>query len=160
MKKERPGELNQKIRRLQTSRDALKDKNYEKAQQNKKIGDRIVEITDSRDHWKARSKELGRQQEESEQQIQVVQKELQEAQEKIQAAKEETKLERIRADEERKRADTFQAEIEAMLKKKPRIREADPQNGREGSASVVSHPDDRYVPQTDLARQYFISRSS
>jgi chromosome segregation ATPase len=134
MKKERPGELNQKIKRLRTSRDLLKDKNYEKSQQNKKNCDRIAEITDSRDHWKARSKELDRQKEELGQQIQDAQKELQAAQEKIQAAKEETELERTRADEVRKRADTLQSEIEAMLKKKPRIREADPQNGREGSA--------------------------
>jgi chromosome segregation ATPase len=122
MKKERPGELNQKIKRLQTSRDALKGKNYEKAQQNKKICDRIVEIADSRDHWKDRSKELGRQKEELEEQIQVAQRELQEAREQIQAAKKETKLEQMRAEEERKRANTFQAEIEAMLKKKRNTR--------------------------------------
>lgn len=106
MNKERPGELNQKIKRLKTSRDELKLNNREKAQRNKKLRDRNVEITENRDRWKAHSKELIHQKEDLERQIQ--------------AAKDETKRERMRADEERKRADRLQAEIEAILKKKPR----------------------------------------
>jgi hypothetical protein len=106
MNKERPGELNQKIKRLKISRDELKLNNREKAQQNKKLRDRNVEITENRDLWKARSKELDLQKEDLEQQIQ--------------AAKEETERERMRANEERRRADKLQADIESILKKKSR----------------------------------------
>ncbi len=104
MNKERPGELNQKIKRLQGSRDGLKLKNREKAKQNKKLRDRNVEITENRDQWRNRSKELICQKEDLERQVEV--------------AKEETKRERLRADEERKRADKLQTEIEIILKKK------------------------------------------
>lgn len=106
MNKERPGELNQKIRRLQESRDGLKLNIREKAKQNKKLRDRNAEIAENRDQWKNRSKELIRQKEDLEQQIE--------------AAKEETERERMRADEERKRADKLQAEIEVIWKKKSR----------------------------------------
>lgn len=106
MNKERPGELKQKIKRLKTSRDELKLNTREKALQNKKLRDRNVEITENRDQWKARSKELDRQKGDLEQQIL--------------AAKEETERERIRANEERKRADKLQADIETFLKKKSR----------------------------------------
>ena len=106
MNKERPCELNQKIKRLKTSRDELKLNNRDKAQRNKKLRDRNVEVTENRDQWKARSKELNRQKEDLERQIQ--------------AAKEEAERERMRADEERKRADGLQAEIEAIWKKKSR----------------------------------------
>ncbi len=104
MNKERPGELNQKIKRLQGSRDGLKLNNREKAKQNKKLRDRNVEITENRDQWRNRSKELICQKEDLERQVEV--------------AKEETKRERLRADEERKRADKLQTEIEIILKKK------------------------------------------
>lgn len=106
MNKERPGELNQKIKRLQTSRDALKRKNHEKTLKNKNLRDRNVEITQNRDHWKARSKELHHQKEALEQQMQ--------------AAKEEAEQERLRADEERERADILQAQVDSVLKKKSR----------------------------------------
>lgn len=106
MKKERPCDQNQKIKRLQKSRDALKLNNREKTQHNKKLRDRNVEITESRDQWKARNKELNRQKEELEQQMQ--------------AAKEEIERERMRADEERNRANKLQAEIETVWKKKSR----------------------------------------
>lgn len=106
MNKERPGELKQKIKRLKTSRDDLKLHNREKAQQNKKLRDRTVEITESRDQWKARSKELDRHKRDLEQEIQ--------------AAKEEAERERMRADAERRRADKLQADIESILKKKSR----------------------------------------
>lgn len=99
MKKARPGELNQKIKRLQESRDGLKCRNYEKSLRNKALRDRTVEITENRDQWKARSKELDRQ---------------------LQAAMEEIERERIRADEERERADKLQNEIETVWGKKSR----------------------------------------
>jgi chromosome segregation ATPase len=106
MNKQRPTELNQKIKRLRASRDGLKLNNREKTLINQKLRDRNVEITESRDHWKTRSKELDRQREALEQQIQV--------------AKEETACERMRADEERNRAEKLQTEIESILKKKSR----------------------------------------
>ncbi len=106
MTKERLCELNQKIKRLRTSRDDLKLNNREKTLCNKKLRDRNVEITENRDQWKARSKELDRQKEEMEQQIQ--------------ATKEELERERMRADKERERADKLQAEIETVWKKKSR----------------------------------------
>jgi chromosome segregation ATPase len=99
MKKARPGELNQKIKRLQASRDGLKRHNHEKSLRNKALRDRTVEITENRDQWKTRSKELDRQ---------------------LQAAKEEIESERMRADKERERADKLQAEIETVWGKKSR----------------------------------------
>jgi DNA repair exonuclease SbcCD ATPase subunit len=95
MNKERPGELNQKIKRLRVSRDGLKLNNREKARNNKKLRDRNEELSENRDQWKARSKELSRQKEDLEQQIQT--------------AREETERERMRADEERERADSAPA---------------------------------------------------
>lgn len=95
--KERPCDLNQKNKRLRDSRDTLKLKNREKSQDNKRLRDRNVEITENRDLWKTRSKELERQ---------------------LHAAKEETELERIRVKEERERADRLQAELETIWKKK------------------------------------------
>jgi hypothetical protein len=108
MTKERPGELNQKIKRLRTSRDELKLNNREKTKRNKKLQDRNVEITESRDQWKVRSKELSKkldsQKRDLEQQIQV--------------AKDEAERERMRADKELERANKLQVEIEIIFKKK------------------------------------------
>ncbi|MGH7250213.1 MAG: hypothetical protein ACREGC_04510 [Minisyncoccia bacterium] len=98
-KKARPGDLRLQMNRVRASRDNLKIHNREKSAINKKIKDRNVELTENRDHWKARSKELDRQ---------------------VQTAQEEVERERIRADKERERADKLQAEIEAMWKKKSR----------------------------------------
>jgi len=120
MKKERPCELNQKLKRLRTSRDALKQNNHKKNLLNKALRDRNVEITDSRDQWKTRSQELNCQKEELTQQIQVVQMELQNAQKKIKAATEETERARMRVDEERERANRLQAELEIIRGKKSR----------------------------------------
>ena len=106
MNKERPGELNQKIKRLQGSRDGLKLSNREKAKQNKKLKDRNAEIAENRDQWRNRSKELICQKEHLEQQIEV--------------AKEEAERERMRADKEQKRADKLQTEIDMIFKKKSR----------------------------------------
>ena len=99
MKKARPAELNQKIKRLKESRDDLKCHNLEKSLRNKALRDRTVEITENRDQWKARSKEIDRQ---------------------LQAALEELESERMRADKERERADKLQAEIETVWGKKSR----------------------------------------
>ena len=99
MNKERPGELNQKIKRLQGSRDGLKLNNREKAKQNKILRDRNAEIAESRDQWKNRSKELIRHKEDLEQQIE--------------AFKEEAKRERMRAEQ-------LQTEIQTIWKKKSR----------------------------------------
>ena len=52
MKKARPAELNQKIKRLKESRDDLKCHNLEKSLRNKALRDRTVEITENRDQWK------------------------------------------------------------------------------------------------------------
>jgi uncharacterized coiled-coil DUF342 family protein len=104
MNKERPGELNQKIKRLQKSRDGLKLKSREKAEQNKKLRDRNVEIAQNRDQWRNHSNELLRHKEDLEKQIE--------------ALKTETERERMRADEERKRSDKLQTELEMIWKKK------------------------------------------
>jgi hypothetical protein len=98
-KKARPGELRQQMNRVRNSRDHLKSINREKAVANKKLRDRSVELAESRDQWKARSKELDRQ---------------------LQAAQEETERERMRAEKERKRADKLQTESEAVWGKKSR----------------------------------------
>jgi hypothetical protein len=106
MTKDRPTELNKKIKRLKASRDGLKVNNREKNLINQKLRDRNVEITESRDQWKARHKEISRQKEELEEQVQ--------------AAQEEIECERIRADRERERADKLQAEVETVWGKKSR----------------------------------------
>ena len=98
-KKARPGDLRQQLKRVRNSRDNLKNINREKATVNKKLRDRNVEITENRNQWKARSKELDRQ---------------------LQAIQEEAELERIRADKERERADRLQAEMDAIREKKSR----------------------------------------
>lgn len=107
MLKERPGELNRKFKRMQSSRDNLKEHNREKSLQNKKLRDRSTEITENRDMWKSRSKELERklesQQEELMQQIHIANK--------------ATEEEKRRADKERERADQLLAEIEDIKKK-------------------------------------------
>jgi hypothetical protein len=107
MDKERPTELNKKLKRLRKSRDNLKLNNREKNLINQKLRDRNVEITESRDQWKMRSKELIEQKKDLEQQVLIAQKEIEQ--------------ERMKAERERERADKLQAEIEAVLKKKPRI---------------------------------------
>jgi hypothetical protein len=98
-KKARPGDLRQQMNRVRNSRDNLKSINREKAAVNKKLRDRSVEIAESRDQWKSRSKELDCQ---------------------LQTAQEEIERERMRADKERERADKLQTEIEAIWEKKRR----------------------------------------
>lgn len=96
---DRPGDLRQEMNRVRLSRENLKNINREKAATNKKLRDRSSELTENRDQWKARSKELDGQ---------------------LQAAREETELERMRADKERERADKLQADIEVVWGKKSR----------------------------------------
>lgn len=91
-KKARPGDLRQQMNRVRNSRDNLKSINREKAAVNKTLKDRNVELAENRDQWKARSKELDRQ---------------------LQAAQEEIERERMRADK-------LQVEIEAVWGKKSR----------------------------------------
>ncbi len=98
-KKARPGDLRQQMTRVKNSRDNLKNINREKALMNKKLRDRSVELVESREQWKSRSKELDRQ---------------------LQAVQEEAERERIRADKECERADKLQSEIEAVWGKKSR----------------------------------------
>jgi hypothetical protein len=107
MNKERPTELNKKLKRLRESRDNLKLNNREKNLINQKLRDRNVEITESRDQWKMRSKELIQQKKDLEQQVLIAQREIEQ--------------ERMKADLERERANKLQAEIEEVLKKKSRI---------------------------------------
>ena len=98
-RKDRPGDLRQQMNRVRHSRNNLKNINREKAAMNKKLRDRSAELTENRDQWKARSKELERQ---------------------LHAACEERELERMRADKEREQADKLQAEIEVVWGKKSR----------------------------------------
>lgn len=98
-KKARPGDLRQQMNRVRNSRDNLKNINREKAAKNKILKDRNVELAENRDQWRSRSKELNRQ---------------------LQVAQEEIERERMRADKERQRADQLQAEIEAVRGKKSR----------------------------------------
>lgn len=106
----RPGDLRQEINRVRISRNHLKDVCREKTTMNKKIRDRNVELTDNRDKWKTRSKELEKQ---------------------LKAAQEETRQERIRADQERERADKLQTEVEIILEKKSKSRRFNPPVGGE-----------------------------
>lgn len=108
MNKERPTELNKKIKRLRTSRDGLKLKNREKNLINQKLRDRNVEITKSRDLWKKRNKELRKE----------FDCEKEELERRAQTALDELEHECIRADKERERADKLQNEIEAVWGKK------------------------------------------
>ena len=89
-KKARPGDLRQQMNRVRESRDNLKSIHRKKAEMNKKLRDRSVELAENRDQWKARSKELDRQ---------------------LQIAQEETESER---------ADRLQAKIETVWGKKSR----------------------------------------
>ena len=107
MLKEQPGELNRKLKRMQSSRDNLKENNKEKSQQNKKLRDRNVEINESRDMWRSRcqklEKELERQKEELKLQIEAANKVIEE--------------EKIHVGKERERTNLLQAEVEEVKKK-------------------------------------------
>ena len=51
---ERPRDLRKKISRLKESRDSLKDKSREKAQDIKRLGGKIDDLNESRDMWRTR----------------------------------------------------------------------------------------------------------
>ncbi len=108
MEKQRPTELNKKIKQLRSSRDNLKDLNRQKTLHNKKLRDRSVEITASRDYWKEQCKEECREHE-------LVKGELRE---KLNASQAELESERTRANMERERAERLEKEIEKIRGKK------------------------------------------
>jgi chromosome segregation ATPase len=107
MLKELPGELNRKLKRMQSSRDNLKADNKEKAGKNKKLRDRNVELTESRDKWKSRcqnlEKTLGHQKDDFQLQLKAADKAIAE--------------EKLHAEKERERADRLQVEVEEVKKK-------------------------------------------
>lgn len=107
MLKETPYQLNQKLKRMQASRDNLKDSNREKMHQNKKLRDRNAEITESREMWKARSKELEK----------TLVNQREDLEHQIETACKAAENEKRRAENERKRADLLQVEIENIKKK-------------------------------------------
>jgi hypothetical protein len=107
---ERPGDLRQEVNRVRTSRNHLKDICRDRTAMNKQLRDRNVELTENRDKWKTRSKELEQQ---------------------LKTAQEEVERERERADQERERADTLQAEVEMVWEKKSRARRFDPSDRKE-----------------------------
>jgi len=106
MLKERPYELNQKLKRMQASRDRLTDSNREKMPQNKKLRDRGVELTQSRDMWRARTQEL-------EKAIRAAQ---QDCEHQVEVARQLAEKETILAEKERARADRLQKELEDIKK--------------------------------------------
>lgn len=108
MEKQRPTELNKKIKRLKSSRDNLKDLNREKTLYNKKLRDRNVEITASRDYWRKHCEAECREHER-------VQNEFRE---KLNTSQAELELERTRANLERDRAEELEKEIERIRGKK------------------------------------------
>jgi len=107
MLKERPYELNQKLKRIQASRDNLKANNREKVLQNKKLRDRNVEITESRDMWRSRTKELEKALDDQRRDLTT----------QIQAANEKIEEEKQRVENEKKQADFLRVEIEEIKKK-------------------------------------------
>ena len=107
MLKERPGDLNSKLKRMQSSRDNLKENNREKTLQNKKLRDRNIEITESRDMWRSRSQELKKELESKQEEFAV----------QIHAANKVIEEEKKRVEKERERADQLLAEIEVIKKK-------------------------------------------
>ena len=109
MERQRPTELNKKIKQLLSSRDNLKGVGRQKTVCSKKLRDRNVEITTSRNYWKKQCKDLHKAH-------QVEQKEFSE---KLNASKIELELEHGRANLERERAEKLEAEIEKIRKKKP-----------------------------------------
>lgn len=108
MLQERPYQLNQKLKRMQTSRDNLKSNNREKVAENKALRDRNKELTESRDFWRSKSKDLKK----------MLANQKEELTNQIEAANKVAEIEKKRLEEERERADLLQREIEA-IKKKP-----------------------------------------
>lgn len=107
MLKELPGELNRKLKRMQSSRDNLKENNKEKAEQNKKLRDRNIEIIESRDMWRSRCQEVEKKLEYQKEELKL----------QIETANKAIDREKIHAEKERERADLLQFEIEEVKKK-------------------------------------------
>lgn len=92
---------------MKASRDNLKDSNREKMYQNKKLRDRNVEIAQSRDTWKARSKELEK----------ALADQRKALEHQIETAYKTAADEKKRAENERERANLLQIEVENIKKK-------------------------------------------
>lgn len=107
---ERPGDLRQEMNRVRNAKNHLKDVCRDKTAMNKKLRDRNVELTENRDKWKIKSKEL---------------------EDQLETAQKEVERERKRADHEQERAEKLRAEIETVLEKKMRTREFNSPCGRE-----------------------------
>lgn len=107
MLKETPYALNQKLKRIQASRDNLKKSNREKMLQNKKLRDRQVEITQSRDMWRSRTQEL-------EKAGNVLK---QDYEQQLKIAQQQAENEKLRAEKERARAALLAIQIEDLKKK-------------------------------------------
>ena len=107
MLKELPGKINRKLKRMVSSRDNLKECNREKAQQNKALRDRNVEIAESRDLWKSRCRELERTLECQKEELRL----------QIEIASQAIEAEKIDKKKEHERAELLQAEIEDIKKK-------------------------------------------
>jgi hypothetical protein len=137
MNKERPTELNKKIKRLRESRDSLKCNNREKNLLNQKLRDGKAVVAASRDRWKRCSKELRK-----ENNLQKAEFEKQ-----LAGAQEEVLRERMRADREQARAEQLQCEITSIREKKSGARTSHSKNGRESASTLVSHSDDHHVRQ-------------
>lgn len=157
-KLERPCDLNKKLKRLSDSRENAKENIRNKAKQNKALRDRNVEISENRDQWRARSKEL---QQELKQQAKTFCERLKRQEKEhaklLQNAMEKADMERNRAEDERKRADELQAALEEALKKKPGNASLDSKNGRKTSARLVSCCDDRDVYNASAHREHLVS---
>jgi hypothetical protein len=107
MLQERPFELNQKLRRIQASRDNLKANNREKVSENKALRDRNKELTESRDLWRSKNKDLTK----------MFANQKEDLTSQIEVANKAAEIEKKRAEKERERADFLQSEIEAIKKK-------------------------------------------
>jgi hypothetical protein len=108
MEKERPTELNKKIKRLRSSRDKLKDRSREKTLDNKKLRDRNVEIETSRDFWKKQCKDLCKEHLTKHEALM----------EELKASQDKLEQERMQVSFERERAKKLEEEIEKIREKK------------------------------------------
>ncbi len=107
MLKERPYELNQKLKRMQASRDTLKVRNREKVLQNKILRDRNVEIIESRDMWKSCTRDLEK----------LLEQHKKELTAQLESANKEIEETKKQVEKERERANLLRSEIEEIKKK-------------------------------------------
>lgn len=81
MQQETPRDLRKKNKRLKESRDGLKERNREKAVENKRLSGKLDDIKVSREMWKARCREATAQNEALSQELRSTQEALE--QEKV-----------------------------------------------------------------------------